>query len=291
MAIQIRCLVNPGCILGEGPVWDQHKKVLYWVDILGRTIYRYHPGEQTLRRWTTPEWIGFVVVTGEADTLLAGLKSGLFHLRLLPDGEVAARQIDQISDGCEHIRYNDGMLDCMGRIWACTMDIKGQEPLGSYYCYDQHLNRTRVAEGYVVANGPALSPDGLWLYTVETVGNHRLSKGIYQSMFQPDGSLSDRKLFVGWDSFNSCPDGLITDRFGNLWIGEYGGNVLRSYSPEGELLKAIPLPAWNVTKPAWGGQHGTVLYVTSARADTNEALLAEYPHTGGVLEITDLTVE
>ena len=62
MAIQARCLVNPGCSLGEGPTWDAGSQRLYWVDILENRIYRYDPADESTSSWTTPEHVGFVVL-------------------------------------------------------------------------------------------------------------------------------------------------------------------------------------------------------------------------------------
>ena len=86
----------------------------------------------------------------------------------------------------------------------------------------------------------------------------------------------------------SSPDGVITDGDGNLWLGEFAGNVLRCFSAAGEQTAAIPLPAWNVTKAAFGGERGDRLYVTSARYGVDDEMLARYPDTGGILEIAGI---
>ena len=33
-----------GLTFGEGPVWDKRTKQLYWVDIIGNTIWKWKPG-------------------------------------------------------------------------------------------------------------------------------------------------------------------------------------------------------------------------------------------------------
>ena len=78
---------------------------------------------------------------------------------------------------------------------------------------------------------------------------------------------------------------------GNLWLGEFHGNVLRCFSAEGEQIAALPLPAWNVTKAAFGGERGDLLYVTSARvaASTTRRLRA-IPDTGGVFEVAGIAL-
>ena len=33
-----------GLYFGEGPVWDRRNKQLFWVDIIGDTIWKWKPG-------------------------------------------------------------------------------------------------------------------------------------------------------------------------------------------------------------------------------------------------------
>jgi len=264
--MKIRCVVNPGCSLGEGPLWDAESQRLYWVDILENRIYRHDPASRATESWRTPENVGFVLPTRHG--LVAGFATGLHHVTL--DGDVVeATRIDRVDP-----RFNDATCDAEGRIWACT--------LSTYYRYDRGLVRTTVDTGYGVANGPALSPDGGLLYTVETDGRPERRKGVYVSRVRVDGTLADQRLLVDWAPYGSAPDGVVTDGDGNLWLGEFRGNVVRRFSPDGEETLAIALPAWNVTKAALAGDR---LFVTSARVEVDDETLARYPDTGGVLEV------
>jgi sugar lactone lactonase YvrE len=40
MNVQTRRLVETRNTLGDGPVWDPVDRAVYWVDILGRTVWR-----------------------------------------------------------------------------------------------------------------------------------------------------------------------------------------------------------------------------------------------------------
>jgi sugar lactone lactonase YvrE len=283
--IVVRCVANPHCALGEGPLWDPGSRRLYWVDILAARIYRYDPADGSTVAWSTPEPVGFVFVEEDGD-LVAGFKSGLHRVALDPDGTVGASRIDRVDGGRTDVRFNDATRDAQGRIWACTLGGSEHEPLGVYYRYDREYNRHAVDAGYLVANGPALSPDGKVLYTVETRGHPRRRKGVYASNITSTGELAEQRLLIDWAALDTQPDGLVTDDDGNLWIGEFHGNMLRCFDPEGEQTAAHPLPAWNVTKPVFGGENGDLVYVTSARVDVDEETLGRFPHTGGVLEIS-----
>ncbi len=61
--------------------------------------------------------------------------------------------------------------------------------------------------------------------------------------------------------------------------------MLRCFNPEGTQIASVPLPAWNVTKAAFGGRQRDLLYVTSARVELDAETLAHYPETGGVIEV------
>jgi sugar lactone lactonase YvrE len=284
VVIRTRCLVNPGCSLGEGPAWDPGSQRLYWVDILESRIYRYDPADESTSAWSTPEHVGFVVVRPDSG-LVAGFKSGLHHIVLNDDGSVTASRIDRVDRDRGDVRFNDATSEAGGRIWACTLGGTPDEPLGTYYCYDPDLSRRTVDDGYLVANGPALSPDRSLLYTVETSGHPGRQKGVYVSRITPAGGLEAQRLLIDWRPYDSSPDGVVTDSEGNLWLGEFRGNVLRCFSPEGEHLVSVPLRAWNVTKAVFGGERGDLLYVTSARIEADEETLARFPHTGGVIEV------
>jgi sugar lactone lactonase YvrE len=284
MAIQTRCLVNPGCSLGEGPTWDAGSQRRYWVDILENRIYRYDPADESTSSWTTPEHVGFVVVRPDGG-LVPGFKSGLHYVALNDDASVMASRIDRVDRNRDDVRFNDATSDAEGRIWACTLSGTPDEPLGTYYSYGADLSRRTVHDRYLVANGPALSPDRRLLYTVETEGHPGRPQGVYVSRITPDGTLEAQRLLVDWRMYDSSPDGVVTDGDGNLWRGEFHGHVLRCFSPDGKQLASVPLPAWNVTKAVFGGERGDLLYVTSARVELDEETLARYPDTGGVIMV------
>src|SRR5213083_676299 len=104
--ITARCLVNPGCRLGEGPTWDPDSQRLYWVDILEDRIYRHDPANGRTDSWTTPEHVGFVLVRPDG-RLVAGFKSGLHHVALKDDATVTSSRIDRVDRYRDDIRFND----------------------------------------------------------------------------------------------------------------------------------------------------------------------------------------
>ena len=280
------CLVNVKCLLGECPVWHEQSTTLYWVDIIEKKIFSYNLATTVTQWWQTEEYIGFIVFTGGGE-MLAGYKSGLHKINLLSDHSVHAERIDRIDTATPSVRFNDAIVDDEGGLWACSMDMDNQAALGKYFYYGSDLKRQVVLEKYTVANGPALNNEQDLLYTVETVGNPHRPKGIYRSSIVGRGGVANEQLFIPW-KLASYPDGVFTDINGNLWVGEFGGNVIRSFDNDGKLRMEMPLPAWNVTKGSFCKTAENRLFVTSARLQCDEVILEKYPETGGVFLIEGL---
>ena len=40
---ECKLVIDVKAKLGEGPIWDSEKQVLYWVDILGQNLHIYDP--------------------------------------------------------------------------------------------------------------------------------------------------------------------------------------------------------------------------------------------------------
>ena len=63
-------------ILGEVPVWCPREQALYWVDIEGCKLQRFHPASGTIDRWMTPERLCSFALR-EKGGLVAAFASGL----------------------------------------------------------------------------------------------------------------------------------------------------------------------------------------------------------------------
>lgn len=269
--------------LGEGPYWDRAAPCLWWVDILGKTIFRSTTAGDDVQRWAVPELIGFALPRPDGTHWL-GYQSGLHIGQLHPNGTVTATRVDTFPENSHRLRFNDGCVDSDGNLYATTMDMQSVAPLGQLRRYECSTNAmTVLADGFVIGNGPALSSDELLLYVVETIGQADRPKGVYVAGIIPTGLTNERRL-IDWPDPDTFPDGVSTDAAGNLWVGEWAGSALRQFAPDGTLLRAIALPVLNPTKAAHDPQTET-LFVTSARNSLTAQQLAAYPLTGSILAI------
>jgi sugar lactone lactonase YvrE len=71
-----------------------------------------------------------------------------------------------------------------------------------------------------------------------------------------------------------------------LWVALWEGAKVTRWNPaNGELLKAIPLTALNVTSCVFGGENLTDLYITSACKGLDAGQLKDYPLSGALFRL------
>lgn len=259
--------------VGEGPVWIAAESALYWVDVLGANLRRLSLGDGTLRHWSMPEPIGFVVPRRNRTGFVAGLKSG-FHLLTLDPYACAP-----ISDPEAHVpdnRLNDGKVDAKGRLWAGTMAMTGDVPSGALYRLDPDRSCHTIDIGYLVTNGPAFSPDERRLYHADSP-----RRVIYRFRLDSCGALHAKEVFVRFSDEWGYPDGMTVDVEGCLWVAHWGGGRISRFDPAGKLDSAITLPVPNITSCAFAGEALDRLFVTSAREGC-----AGQRHAGALFEVS-----
>ncbi|MCJ8352676.1 SMP-30/gluconolactonase/LRE family protein [Novacetimonas hansenii] len=261
--------------LGEGPVWAEAEQALYFVDIVGSAIHRHVPATGAQASWKAPHRPGFLVPVADG-TFMCGLQDGL-HVFDPRTGHFSAQAVVEPEQPGN--RINDGYVDPRGRLWFGTMDDGETSPSGALYSVtrqaDGSLRIVRQDEGYVVTNGPALSPDGRTLYH-----NDSQQQSIYAFDLSDDGMLSNRRVFARLT--DGYPDGVVVDSAGCLWVGVWGGGRIARFLPDGQGLPPVIVPARNVTKIAFGGADYRTVFVTTARKGLSDDVLATQPQTGGL---------
>ncbi|MBX3595832.1 SMP-30/gluconolactonase/LRE family protein [Sphingomonas sp.] len=242
-------------LLGEGPTWSVRDQALYWVDILGRKLFRMKWPSREVSGWTMPEPIGWVVER-ERGGFVAGLQSGIhaldldpFNLEFLVDPE----------PGLPGNRLNDAKVDWHGRLWFGTLDMGCDKPTGAFYRLGTDMECACIESGLTIPNGPAVSPDGRsMLHTDSATGR------VCKYAVDADGHASAKVPFIEPGEATATPDGMTFDADGCLWIAMWGGGRVDRYNLAGELLRSIPLPVQNPTSCAFGGARLDRLFVTSA---------------------------
>jgi D-xylonolactonase len=260
-----------GALLGEGPVWVGN--ALWFVDIKARQIHRFTPDDGGKASWDAPEQIGFIA-PARGGGFIAGLQTGLYRFDPATGAFALLAEVEKHLPGN---RLNDAVVDGAGRLWFGSMDDSERGKTGAFYRFQDGEVCPTGIEDIAITNGPALSPDGLLLYFIDT-----LRGTIDVADVGDDGSLTNARPFVRIDSADGYPDGPTLDAEGCVWVGLYAGWEARRYSPDGELVDRVRFPVANITKIAFGGDDLRTVFVTTARQKLGSDELACQPQAGNL---------
>ena len=269
---QVKCIADVKAVLGEGPVWVERERTLYWVDINGQKLFRLDE-QGTVRTWDTPLRVGSLAPRAGGG-FVAGTSQGLAFIDLETERfDIVAHPEADLPDN----RFNDGKVDRQGRFWAGTMDNREREASGALYRLDRDGALSPIDQGYRVTNGPAFSPDGSRMYE-----NDSARQVTYVFDLDEAGHATNRRDFARFGPGDGYPDGMTVDAEGCLWIAFWDGWCVRRFAPEGDRLSELRTPVQRPTSCAFGGEGLKTLFITSARRDLKGTDLASQPLAGGL---------
>jgi len=271
-------------ICGEGPVWDEIEKKLYWIDIENNHVYLFNPENGANTGWNVGSTIGALTLREKGGLLLV-LSNGFNsfdpstgELKLINDPE---------EDLSEH-HFNDGKCDPTGRFWAGTYHQDAENPVGSLYSLEPDLSVVKRDKSLILANGLAWSIDKTNFYFIDSV-----AKCIYVYDYDiSSGNITNRKVLRQIEEDTLLPDGMTIDSEGFLWVAIFnGGKVLRIDPITGKTIFEVLVPnAKQVTSCTFGGENLDELYITTAkimegpdRIPENE--LASQANSGGLFKV------
>lgn len=278
---EIQVLPHTQTLLGECPLWHPHEAALYWIDIAGKAVRRYHPGSATHCSWPLPSEPGCIAYCDNGDILVA-MRSGLAFLHTA-DGILTP--LADAPYAPSRMRFNDGRCDPAGRLWTGTLYEPRDQPAGSLFCVERGAIRN-VGNPVTVSNGIAFSVDGRTLYHTDTTA-HRINAYEFDVK---SGRIGKGRVFKQFSSdrtsnYGGRPDGAAVDSEDAYWCAMYEGSRILRLSSSGEVLREIPVPVRCPTMVAFGGPQLKTLYITSARHNRPEEELQQHPLSGCVLTI------
>jgi L-arabinonolactonase len=271
-------LIDARCELGEGAVWDAGRARLWWTDIDGRAIWRFDPVTQVTERFTPPDRTGFLAI-GASGRILLGCAKALY-LAEVHGTSLTATKVADVEADLPTTRVNDGRADRAGSVVFGTLDEQSpRQPIAGFYQYSPARGLRRLAlPNCRVSNSICFSPDGRTIYFTDTPTNV-IRCGDYDAGAAAVANLRD---FAALGPRDGHPDGSIVDADGCLWNAAWGGSVVRRFTPDGRLDRAVEIPTKNTTCPVFGGADLATLYVTSSRQQHTADELARAPQAGGV---------
>ena len=271
---QVKTVWQIPALLGEGPLWVEAENAVYWVDIFKNQVHRYMLADGAKTSWTFPfEVTSLSPRTGGG--FVGTIKAGYAAINF---DTLSAEPIQLPEAGVDNNRFNDGKVDNSGRYWAGTMDIGQTGASGALYRLDADLTATKADDDYVICNGPTFNIDNSVIYHTDSI-----KQTIYALDMDAAGNLSNKRVFVEiTDEDEGVPDGMTTDSEDCIWVAHFGGARLTRFSPAGEVLQVVPLPAPNITSCAFAGTDLDTLYITSASAAMDDDALKQYPLAGSL---------
>lgn len=261
--------------LAEGPLWSTREQVLYWIDTIGKKLFRYDPAtDEVVERSLVYRPSALARFPGGG--LLLALKKGV-ALYDFGTGEMRSLQLGGLD--FEEAVFNDGACDPAGRFWIGSRDKNVKNPTGQLYRIDADYAVTVISRGFTCSNGIVWSLDRRTLYHVDTYPGV-----IYAYDFDPEtGAVAGRRVHVDYQGASWHPDGCAVDAEGGLWVAEVGGSRLARYTPDGTLDRVVEVPVSKPTSMAFGGPDLSTMFVTSMRYGLSEQALADQPLAGTVM--------
>jgi sugar lactone lactonase YvrE len=251
--------------VGEGPVWNRRTGQLFWVSIIGNTIWKWTPGvgreivmhPSYKADGMTFDQQGRLVVAGwgwrcvwrmELDGTIKTLCSHYEGKKLNSPNDIVVK-----SDGSIYF------TDPSGALFSVEMhgeDVQQYLDFHGVFRISPQGDTTLVIRDCVYPNGLAFSPNESMLYINDSRQNL-----IQMFDVRPDGTLKNGRLFyklTGKEPGHA--DGMKVDTEGNVYCtGPAGIHVISS---SGSLLGRLKIPG-NVTNMGWGDSDWRGLYITT----------------------------
>ena len=274
MNLPIHEVLSADCKLGEGVLWDAERGIVWFVDIKRRRLWHFDPATGSNGFTEAPEQIGWAI-PAERGLLLCGLKDGLYTF----DPETQKfTWFGAVPGEPATNRLNDACTDPWGRVWFGSMDDAEVSASGRFYVFDRGEIRAAGPSGIAITNGPAVDAVGSRIYFTDTKTQKIMVADLSAA------GVGAVRLFADTAALfpAAYPDGPVVDAENHVWIGLYLGGMVARFSPDGELVATIAMPARDITKMAFGGEGFSTGYVTSATKDITPSDRERLPQAGSL---------
>ena len=274
----------------EGPAQGPDGK-LYFTDVANNRILRFDPAKKKHEVYRAD--------SNRANGLLFDLQARLIACEG-SDGErnqprvtrtdLKTGKVEEIATRFEGQLFNspnDVTMDAKGRLYftdpapdATSPSTKAKGATGVPGVYridpDGKVSRLLTAPDTEWPNGLVISPDDKTLYLIEANKVEGGTRAIRAFDLSAEGTLSNRRVHYNFYPGRSA-DGMAIDVEGNLYAAA-GLHRLRGtqetldtkcgvhvISPEGKLLRFLPVPEDTITNTAFGGAENKTLYITAGK--------------------------
>jgi sugar lactone lactonase YvrE len=260
------------CHLGEGPTYDPATDTAWWFDILERTLLQADLASGGITTHALPVMASVLAIIDDRHQLLAA-DTGLY-VRDVADGRLTLHTPLEADNAAT--RSNDGRVHACGALWVGTMGRKAEKGAGAIYRFHRG-ELSLLYAGVTIPNAICFSPDGATAYFTDTKTALLQRVAIDPMTAAPTGepqTLYDHRGGTGGI------DGAVVDAQGLIWNARWGGGCVDVYTPEGERVRSIRVPARQSSCPVFVGRTFDRLLVTSAWEGMDDAAKADDPRHG-----------
>ncbi|HEV2703338.1 MAG TPA: SMP-30/gluconolactonase/LRE family protein, partial [Steroidobacteraceae bacterium] len=116
--------------MGEGPLWDPSRGLIWWVDIKSPALHAHHVASGANHAQPLPCRLTALGLAADRSLVAIG-DTGLVRLSVAEDLEVSSAEVIATAPLLAGMRFNDGKVDAAGRFWAGSMDDAERSACGS----------------------------------------------------------------------------------------------------------------------------------------------------------------
>ena len=256
-----RVIVDRTFKLGENPLWDAMRGLLFWTDIDAGELWRYNPKASKAECFYEGQKVGGFTLQRNGDLSLFRVND----IALIdPDNPEHVRTIAEFRDP-DAARFNDVQALPDGSVYAGT--IAATASSGGLYHVGTDLTIRSLFKGTNVSNGMAVFDEGqTLLWTCST------SNRIVRFNRDPltNGLINGSDLYAATPD-EGTPDGMTRDVEGRIWSARWEGSCVVVHAPDGRVIERLPVPTRRVTSVCFGGPDFATLYITTSEGPVYEA--------------------
>ena len=237
------------------------ERALYWLDINGKKLHKFHPVIGTSKQWDLPEVAGSFAFTSNLDLFVMGFASGLSWF--VPSSGEVEKICDYEAD--LNTRPNDGKCDREGNfVIGGYNNNHRNDGLNITGCWrlTKHLVLEEIMDyRFRCSNTIAFNLAGDVMYFCDTP-----TREIYKFRYSSSRQLTGKQLFYSMTELDQGgPDGATVDSEGGLWEAQAGNwKVVRHRPPS----------------VAIGDPDNSTLYITTARHRLSDEERLQQPGAG-----------
>jgi gluconolactonase len=261
----------------EGPVWNRKEGFLLFSDSPNNSIFEWQEGKGVSLFLKPSGYAGSAPFKGGSPGSNGLAYDAQGRLVICDEGNHRVARLN--ADGTNTTladrymgkrlnRPNDLALKSNGDLYFTDphfYDLSRELDFAGVYRLMPSNKLTLLTQELEAPNGIAFSPDEKTLY----IANYDSNRAVWMAFeVSADGTISKGRVFfdaTAWTkSKPGLPDGMKLDKEGNLFASGPGG--LHVFAPDGTHLGGIEFDVDIITNCAWGGDDGSVLYITANTA-------------------------